>query len=89
MQQQTLEKALVLEYQSSARDASSKPPAKVKATLHSLQDRLKKNRTGFTSQGMSKGDVDAKFAREITGTTSGMQQKTLTQMFACPLSKKN
>jgi hypothetical protein len=41
------------------------------------------------NQGMSKEDVDAKFAREITGTTSGMQQKTLTQIFACPLSKKN
>jgi hypothetical protein len=84
-----LEKALVLEYQSGTRDASSKPPAKVKATLHSLQDRLKKIRTGFMNQGMSKEDVDAKFAREITGTTSGMQQKTLTQMFARPLSKKN
>jgi hypothetical protein len=33
VQQQKLEKALVLEYQSSARDACSKPPAKVKATL--------------------------------------------------------
>jgi hypothetical protein len=38
---------------------------------------------------MSEGDVDAKFAREITGTTSGMQQKTLAQMFARLLSKKN
>ncbi len=89
VQQQTLEKSLVLEYQSGARDASSKPPAIVKATLHSLQDRLEKTRTGFTIQGMSKGDIDAKFAREITGTTSGMQQKTLAQMFARPLSKKN
>ncbi len=89
VQQQILEKALVLEYQTGARDASSKPPAKAKATFHILQDRLKKNQSGFMNQGMSKEDVDAKFAREITGTTSGMQQKTLTQMFARPLSKKN